>query len=339
MFARLTQPDLATFRLHRRGLLVSAAAAGVGAATASFGTLARAQGGAPLDMIVPGGPGAGTDLVARVAAKGLSEQLGRPIIVKNVPGAAGTIAAQMGARAKPDGNTLFFAITGTHTVNQFLYDKLPYDPKGDFTPISLVCKYNNVLVVRPEFPAKTLADLIQFIRANPGKNFYGITFNGSSSHLAMELLKREANLELPGVPYKGGAAAVADFLGGQFPVLMDTVINQLQHIRAGKVIPVATTATKRSPALPNVPTLVESGFPGVEAIGWGGLMAPAGSAPAFIAECNRAVKAVIASNAFDGLISTGLETQYTTPEEMAAFIDREASRWGRLVKAAQIKPT
>lgn len=339
MPAPLHSPAAATPGITRRRLLSSTTAAGLGVASASLATLARAQSGAPIDMIVPGGPGAGTDLVARVAAKGLSEQLGRPIVVKNVPGAAGTIAAQTAARAKPDGNTLFFAITGTHTVNQFLYDKLPYDPKADFAPISLVCKYNNVLVVRPEFPAKKLADLIQFIKANPGKYFYGITFNGSSSHLAMELLKREANLDLPGVPYKGGAAAVADFLGGQYPVLMDTVINQLQHIRGGKVVPVATTAAKRSPALPNVPTLVESGFPNVEAIGWGGVMAPAGTPAAFIAECSKALKAVIASNAFDGLISTGLETQYTSPEEMNAFIDREAARWGRLVKAAQIKPS
>lgn len=339
MPAPRTTPFIGNLRISRRKLLSSAGVASVGLATASVASFSSAQSGVPLDMIVPGGPGAGTDLVARVAAKGLSEQLGRPIVVKNIPGAAGTIAAQTAARAKPDGNTLFFAITGTHTVNQFLYDKLPYDPKADFAPISLVCKYNNVLVVRPEFPAKKLADLIQFIKANPGKYFYGITFNGSSSHLAMELLKREAGLDLPGVPYKGGAAAVADFLGGQYPVLMDTVINQLQHIRAGKVNPLATTAAKRSPALPNVPTLAESGFPGVEAIGWGGVMAPAGTPAQFISECNKAIKAVIASSAFDGLISTGLETQYTTPEEMAAFIDRESARWGRLVKAAQIKPT
>ncbi len=331
-------PLLAGFSAGRRKLLVSAAA-GIGAAAVSPGRKAWAQAGAPIELIVPGGPGAGTDLVARVAGKGLGEQIGRPIIVKNVPGASGSIAAQMGARAKPDGNTLFFGITGTHTVNQFLFDKLPYDPKTDFAPISLVCKYNNVLVVRPEFPAKKVPELIQHIRSNPGKFFYGITFNGSSSHLAMELLKHEAGLDLPGVPYKSGAAAVADFLGGQYPVLMDTVINQLQHIRAGKVAAVATTGAKRSPALPEVPTLIESGYPGVEAIGWAGLMAPAGTPPALIAQLNKAMKAVIASNAFEGLISTGLETQYTTPEEMASFIERESARWGRVVKAANIKPT
>jgi tripartite-type tricarboxylate transporter receptor subunit TctC len=329
------------FCAGRRRLLSSTAAAGLGLISASLGlpTAIAQTSSSPIDLIVPGGPGAGTDLVARVAAKGLSEQLGRAVIVKNVPGAGGTIAAQMGARAKPDGNTLFFAITGTHTVNQFLFDKLPYNPKNDFVPISLVCKYNNVLVVRPEFPARKIDDLIAFIRSNPGKFFYGITFNGSSSHLAMELLKTEAHLDLPGVAYKGGAAAVADFLGGQYPVLMDTVINQLQHIRAGKVVAVATTGAKRSPVLPEIPTLVESGYPTVEAIGWAGVMAPAGTPAPLIAQFNQAIKAVIASNAFDGLNSSGLETQYTTPEEMSAFIERESARWGRLVKSANIKPS
>ena len=329
------------FSSGRRRLLSSTAATGLGLITASLGvpTAIAQTSSSSIDLIVPGGPGAGTDVVARVAAKGLSDHLGRSVVVKNIPGAGGNIAAQMGARAKPDGNTLFVAITGTHTVNQFLYDKLPYDPKADFAPISLLCKYNNVLVVRPEFPAKKVDEVIAFLRSNPGKYFYGITFNGSSSHLAMELLKREARLDLAGVAYKGAAAAVTDFLGGQYPVLMDTVINQLQHIRAGKVFAVATTGAKRSPVLPEIPTFVESGFPTVEAIGWAGVMAPAGTPAALIAQFNQAIKATIGSNAFDGLNSSGLETQYTTPEEMAAFIDREAARWGKLVKSAQIKPS
>lgn len=316
-------------------------ALGLAAATALALPLRQAlaqglAGQGPVEMVVPGGPGAGTDVVARVTAKGLSEGINQAVVVKNMPGAAGIIGAQAVARAKPDGHSLLFAITGTHTVNQFLYPDLPYDPVKDFAPVSLVCKYNNVLVVRPDFEAKTLKDLVALLRKHPGKFFYGITANGSSSHLAMELLKSEAGLDLPGVPYRSAAAAVSDFLGGQFPVFMDTVINQLPHIRAGKVLALATTGAQRSPVLPDVPTIAESGFPSIVAIGWGGVMAPAGTPEAAIRVFNEAIRKTIDGNAFDALKAAGLETQYTTPQEMGEFIARESEKWGRLVKAGKV---
>ncbi len=329
---------------QRRRLLLS----GLGLATmANVASIrpAKAQhkaaytGSTPIELIVPGGPGAGTDVVARIVAQGLSRQINNPIVVKNLPGAAGIIGAQAVARAKPNGYTLLFAITGTHTVNQFLYPDLSYDPKKDFAPVSLVCKYNNVLVVRPDFEAQNFKDLVALIRSNPGKYFYGITQNGSSSHLAMELLKSEAKLELRGVPYRGAAAAVTDFLGGQYPVLMDTVINQLPLIRSGKVIPLATTGNERSPVLPDVPTMMEGGFPKLAAIGWGGLMAPANTPEAMIATLNQGMKATIASSIFNDLKNAGLETQYSTAAEMAAFLERESEKWGRLVKAGSITPS
>ena len=296
-------------------------------------------GSAPIELVVPGGPGAGTDVVARVAAKGIAEQLGHAVVVKNMPGAAGIIGAQSVARARADGHSLLFAITGTHTVNQFLYPDLSYDPKKDFAPVSVVCKYNNVLVVRPDFETRELARLIKLIRENPGKFFYGITQNGSSSHLAMELLKHVAKLDLPGVPYKGAAAAFSDFLGGQFPIFMDTVINQLPQIKAGKVIPVATTGAQRSPVLPDVPTIAESGYPSIVAIGWGGIMAPAGTPDAVVERLNAAVKATLESSAFDALKASGLEIQYTTPDQMADFIEQESKKWGELVKSGSIMPS
>ncbi|OZI76420.1 MULTISPECIES: Bug family tripartite tricarboxylate transporter substrate binding protein [Bordetella] len=335
----------AGFSSRRRRLLAGGMAAGSALLLPGLGAgRAQAQGAAypgskPIELVVPGGPGAGTDVVARVAAKGLAEHLAHNVVVKNMPGAAGIIGAQAVARADPDGHTLLFAITGTHTVNQFLYPDLPYNPEKDFAPVSLVCKYNNVLVVRPDFEAQTFQDLIALVRANPGKYFYGITANGSSSHLATELLKSEAKLTMPGVPYRSASAAVGDFLGGQFPVLMDTVINQLPHIRAGKVVALATTGAERSPVLPDVPTIAESGFPGIVAIGWGGIMAPAGTSPAAVQALNQAVRQTLASPAFDSLKLGGLETQYTTPDEMAAFIAQESAKWGRLVKAGNIKPS
>ncbi len=301
---------------------------------------AAAQGGysgnQPIELIVPGGPGAGTDVVARVVAKGLNDHLGHNVVVKNMPGAAGAIGAQYVAKAAPDGYTLFFAITGTHTVNQFLYPNLSYDPVKDFVPVSLACRYNNVLVVRPDYGARTFAEFIERVRTAKERQFYGITANGSSSNLAMELLKSEAGLDLPGVPYRSASAAVTDFLGGQYPVLMDTVINQLPHIKAGKVIALATTGAERSPVLPDVPTVAESGFPSIVAIGWGGVMAPTGTPASMIEQLNAAMKKTAQSNAFDNLTSAGLEVQYTTPDEMAAFISRESEKWGRLVKAGKI---
>ncbi|WP_353152160.1 tripartite tricarboxylate transporter substrate binding protein [Pollutimonas bauzanensis] len=292
----------------------------------------------PIELIVPGGPGAGTDVVARIAARGIAQQLNNRVVVKNLPGAAGIIAAQAAARAKPNGYNLFFGITGTHTVNQFLYDNLPYDPQKDFEPISLVCKYNNVLVVRPDFEAQNFKDFIALVRANPGKYFYGITLTGSSSNLAMEFLKSEAGLDLPGVPYGSGAVAVTDFLGGQYPVLMDTVINQLPHIKAGRAIPLATTGGVRSHVLPDTPTISESGYPQVVSIGWGGVMAPAGTPQMAIDEVSNALKAVLASPIFDDLKAAGLETEYTTPAQMAKFIAETSAKSARIVKAGNIKP-
>ena len=329
---------------RRRALLMTGLAGGVVSIGQTLGMrLAQAAsefpGSGPIELVVPGGPGAGTDVVARVAAKGIAEHLPHTVVVKNMPGAAGIIGAQSVARARADGHSLLFAITGTHTVNQFLYPDLPYDPKKDFVPVSLVCKYNNVLVVRPDFETRELAPLIKLIKANPGKFFYGITQNGSSSHLAMELLKHVAKLDLPGVPYKGAAAAVSDFLGGQFPIFMDTVINQLPQIKAGKVIPIATTGAQRSPVLPDVPTIAESGYPTIVAIGWGGVMAPAATPAAAVQKLNAALKATIESPAFDALKAAGLETQYTTPEQMAAFIEQESAKWGELVKAGSITPS
>lgn len=325
----------------RRRLLLTAAAAlpvlglapglrGAMAAQASY------DGSRPIELVVPGGPGAGTDVVARMVAKGLEDHLGNRVVVKNMPGAAGAIGAQAVAKARSDGYTLFFAITGTHTVNQFLYPDLSYDPVKDFTPVSLACLYNNVLVVLPDYPAKDFAAFVARIRANPGKEFYGITANGSSSHLAMELLKSEASLELPGAPYRSAPAAVTDFLGGQFPVLMDTVVNQVQHIRAGRVIPLVTTGPVRSPVLPEVPTIAESGFPSIVAMGWGGVMAPAGTPAPMVEQLNAAMKATLESSLFDNLKASGLETRYTTPAEMDEFIATESEKWGKLVKAGKI---
>lgn len=327
--------------ISRRQFMAASAASLAGAALARPG-LARAAGypsERPIQFIVPFPAGGGTDLVARPLAQGIGEALKQSVVVINKGGAAGIIGTQQAARSAPDGYTVALGSTGTHTVNQSLYENIAYDPIKDFEPVSMVCYYNNVLVVHPSFPAKTLQEFVALIKANPGKYFYGITQNGSSAHLAMELLKATAGLDLPGVPYKGAAAAVNDFLGGQFPVLMDVVINQQQFIQGSKSRPLAVTSSARSPALPDVPAVAESGYPGYQAIGWNGVFVPAGTPPAIVQTLNGAVQSALKQPALAQLTQNGLELHGGTPEELRRFVATESEKWRALIKNANIKAT
>jgi tripartite-type tricarboxylate transporter receptor subunit TctC len=290
----------------------------------------------PIQFIVPFPAGGGTDLVARPLAQGMGAAMKQSMVVINKGGAAGIIGTQFAARAAPDGYTVELGSTGTHTVNQSLYN-VPYDPIHGFDPVSMVCYYNNVLVVRPSFPAKNFAEFIALIKANPGKYFYGITQEGSSAHLAMELLKATAGLDLPGVPYKGSAAAVNDFLGGQFGILMDVVINQAQFIKGGNSRPLAVTSAQRAKAFPDIPTVAESGYPGYQAVGWNGVLVPAGAPKNVIDTLNAAVRSALQTPAMQTLVATGLELQASTPAELGSFIVSESEKWRTLIKNANIK--
>jgi tripartite-type tricarboxylate transporter receptor subunit TctC len=321
---------------RRRFLALSAATAGVLLA----GRAARAADAYPqshaIQLIVPFPSGGGTDLVARPLAQGIGMALNQSVVVINKGGAAGIIGTQMAARSPHDGYTLALGSTGTHTVNQSLYD-VPYDPVRDFDPVSMVCSYNNVLVVHPSFPARTMKEFIALIKANPGKYFYGITQNGSSAHLAMELLKTTAGLDLPGVPYKGAAAAINDFLGGQFPILMDVVINQAQFIKGGQSRPLAVTSPARAQVFPDIPTVAECGYPGYQAVGWNGVLLPAGSPKPVIAALNAAVRSALQAPAMQSLVASGLELAASTPEELGRFIVSESAKWRDLIQKANIK--
>jgi len=325
----------------RRQFLTASAAALAGAAIVRPGQAWAADypAGRAIQFIVPFPAGGGTDLVARPLAQGIGEALKQSVVVINKGGAAGNIGTQQAARSAPDGYTIALGSTGTHTVNQSLYENIGYDPVKDFEPVSMVCYYNNVLVVHPSFPARTLQELVALIKANPGKYFYGITQNGSSAHLAMELLKATAGLDLPGVPYKGAAAAVNDFLGGQFPILMDVVINQQQFIHGGKSRPLAVTSAQRAQALPDVPTVAESGFPGYQAIGWNGIFVPAGTPAAIVKTLNGAVQSALKQPALAQLTQNGLELHGGTPEELGRFVASESEKWRTLIKNADIKAT
>lgn len=322
---------------RRRFIVASAAALGA----CAFGRTGLAQASdyphRAIEFVVPFPAGGGTDLVARPVAQGIGQALNQSVIVLNKAGAAGNIGTQYVARSKPDGYTLALGSTGTHTVNQSLYENIGYDPIKGFDPVSMICYYNNVLVVHPSFPARTLAEFVDLIKRNPGKYFYGITQNGSSAHLAMELLKATAGLDLPGVPYKGAAAAITDFLGGQYPILMDVVINQQQLIQTGKSRPLAVTSSERAQALPDVPTVAESGFPGYQAIGWNGLFVPAGTPPEIIQRLNAALRSALRQPALEQLTKSGLELQASTPEALGQFVVTESEKWRKLIQSAGIK--
>lgn len=324
--------------LSRRQFLAASAASLAGATLASPG---RAQAaGYPdhaMQLIVPFPSGGGTDLVARPVAQGIGEALNQAVVVVNKGGAAGNIGTAYASRAAPDGYTLALGSTGTHTVNQSLYSNLGYDPVKDFLPVSMICHYNNVLVVHPSFPAKTFKEFVALIKANPGKYFYGISQVGSSGHLAMELLKVTAGLDMPGIPYKGAATAMNDFLGGQFMILMDVIVNQQQFIHGGKSRPLAVSSLERSHSLPDVPTVAESGFPGFQAIGWNGIFVPAGTPAPIVQTLNAAVQSALKQPALMRLVENGLEVQGSTPEELGRFVVSEGAKWRDLITQANIK--
>jgi tripartite-type tricarboxylate transporter receptor subunit TctC len=325
---------------RRRFLALSAGAAAGAALTGRWSSSLAASGFPhehPIQFIVPFPSGGGTDLVARPVAQGMGQRLDQSVVVINKGGAAGSVGTQFTARQAPDGYTVLFGSTGTHTVNQSLYDNITYDPVKDFEPVSMVCYHTNVLVVSPSFPARTLPEFIALIKANPGKYFYGITQSGSSAHLAMELLKVTAGLDLPGVPYKGTAAAMNDFLGGQYQILMDVVFNQQQFIQGGQSRPLAVTSAQRSPVLPQVPTVAESGFPGYLAVGWNGIFVPAGTPASTVQTLNAAVLDALKQPAMEPLVKNGLDVRGSTPEELGKFVVTESAKWRTLIKNTGIK--
>lgn len=319
-----------------RRMLIKASA---GVVALGAGPLLRAQPAWPqrsIRLIVPLAAGGGGDVVARIMAKIVSESLGQQIVVENRVGAGGTIGVELASRAPPDGYTLVFGSTGTFAVNQTLYPNLPYDPVSSFEPVSMLCRYNNVLVAHPSFPATDMASFLREVRTNPGKYNYAISVIGSSGHLAMELLKAEAKVQIQGVPYKGAAEAMNDFLSGRVPLIIDTVINQRQYIRSGRVKAFATTGLQRSPVLPEVPTIAESGFPGLEAVGWAGIFAPAGTPAPIVDRLSLEIRKSADSPMYESLVKSGLELISTTPGETRDYIVAEIAKWRKLIRSVGI---
>jgi tripartite-type tricarboxylate transporter receptor subunit TctC len=288
-------------------------------------------------IVVPFAPGGGTDVVARTLAQEMAKDLGASIIIENKPGAGTIIGTQSVATSAPDGYTLLMG-TFANAVNPSLNAKLPYDPHKDFAAVALVARSFNIVVVNPASPIKSIADLIAAARAEPDKMSYGTYGTGTSAHLAGELFKHMAKVNLTTVPYKGAAPAITDLLGGQIQVIFTTVASAASLIEAGQLRAIAVTSAERSPAFPQLPTVSEAGVPGYAAEAWYGLYAPARTPPDIIDRLNKSAAKAVQSEAFKKLgVNEGLVMVAEPPEALDRYFSGEEQRWRKVIQDAGVK--
>lgn len=293
----------------------------------------------PIRVLVGFAPGGNIDTSTRIVTRKLAEQLGVAVVVENRPGAGGNIAAEQVARAPADGYTLLACGATSHGANPALFAKLPYDPVKDFAPVTMFGTVPSVLVVNPSVPATSFAEFSAWMRAEPTKANIASAGIGTSQHLAIELLKSMTGLAATHVPYKGGAPAMADVIAGQVLATMAGMPTALPSIKAGKVRPIAVTTPRRSPNLPDVPSFAEAGVPGYDVTNWVGLCAPSGVAPQRVARLHAAVQSALASGEVGkSLADVGYEPAPSTPQELAAFIQRDIPKWMKVVRDAGITP-
>ena len=291
----------------------------------------------PVHIFVPYPPGGAVDIIGRTLGDELSKRWGQPVVIENRPGAGGIIAEEALAQSPPDGYTLIVVATG-HALNGHFYTKLPYDPFNDFTPISLIGSSPNMLLVRAGSPFKSVGDVIAAARAKPGQLAYGHAGNGTSPHLAGELFKYMAHLDITAVPYKGGAPALADLIGGHIPLTFNNIPESMGQIQAGAVHPLGVTTAARSPVLPDVPTIAEAALPGYDTGVWWGFLAPAGL-PADVKQklANDCAEVAQLSAVRQKLLQLGATPIGSSPEVFAKLIRDEYEKWGPIIKAAGIK--
>ena len=286
----------------------------------------------PIRILVGYAAGGSTDVTARIIGQALSERLGQPVIIENRAGAAGNIAAEAAAKADPDGYTLMLSTSSTFATNPSLYKTLPFNVQTDFEPITLTAFVPNLLVVNPSVPANNVAELITYLKANPDKVNFGSSGNGSSQHISAALFNAMAGVQMAHISYRGGAPAVNDLLGGQVQVVFAPLVEVLQQVRGDKLRALGITTAKRSPLLPDVPTIAET-LPGYEVRLWNGLFAPAKTPPEIVDRINRAtVDALRSSEVKTKIAEQGSEPVGNTPAEFRAFIADELVKWRRLVE-------
>jgi tripartite-type tricarboxylate transporter receptor subunit TctC len=291
----------------------------------------------PVRIVVPFAPGGSTDIFARLMAERLAAPLGQPVMVENRAGAAGNIGAESVARAAPDGYTLLMATTGVMAINNALYRNVAYDAARDFEPVVFIASITNVLIVPLELPATSVAELIAAAKRAPGRLSFASSGAGSSTHMSAELFKSMAGIDILHVPYKGSGQALPDLISGRVSMMFENAPGAVSYIRAGKVRALAVTGLSRAAAMPELPTLAESGVPGYESLSWSGLAAPAGTPRAVIARLNRDANAILASAEMrEKLAAQGAEAIGGPPEAFGAHVRAEREKWSRLIRVNNI---
>jgi tripartite-type tricarboxylate transporter receptor subunit TctC len=288
----------------------------------------------PIRLITLTPPGGSLDILARTIAQGLTEQLKQTILVDNKTGAGGNLGANIVAKSLPDGYTIGMVTIATHGINPSLYgNKMPFNPIKDFSPITLAAELKNILVVNPSLPIRTVQELVAYSKANPGKLSFGSAGAGTSQHLAGEMLKIFAQVDVVHVPYKGLAQAVPDLISGQIQFMFSLIPDSLPHIRSGKLRAIGIASPKRSPITPDTVPISEQGYPGFEVVGWFGVVAPAGTPKEIINRYNKEIVNVLSqSEVRERLSNMGMDVNTTTPEQFGTYISSEITKWATLVK-------
>jgi len=299
---------------------------------------AQSYPGKPIRLICPFPPAGAVDIASRATAHELSRILGQPVAVENKPGAGGNLGGAEAARSAPDGYTLFMTTSGIQAINPALYAKMPFDPNKDLAPVAALVSLNNVLVVHPSVPARTVQDVIALAKKDPGKWTYASSGNGTSIHMSGAMFTQLTGTDILHIPYKGSGPAVTDLLAGQVNMMFDNIPSSLPHIKAGKLRALATTGAKRDPALPDLPTLAEAGVRGYESGVWFGLSVPAGTPREIIVKLNAAALQAARSPEFaKRMTDLGYNLIPSTPEQMAAMLKAELVRWAPIVKSSGAK--
>lgn len=289
-------------------------------------------------LVVPFAAGGSTDVVARIIAQKMSDDLGQQVIVENVAGAGGNIGADRVARAEPDGYTILMGTVATHALNPLILKTKPYDPEKDFTPVSLLVVVPNVLVVNPQLPVKNVQELIALLKAEPDKYAYASSGNGTPLHLSGELFKAMAGVSIQHIPYKGAGPALNDVVGNQVPIMFDNLPSSSSHIKGGTLKALGVTTAERAPSFPDVPTIAESGVPGYETYTWNALFAPAGTPKEVVDRLNASAnKAMTDPAVIEKMNGFSAKIVGSTPDELAAHVKAELAKWGPVVKDAKIQ--
>ena len=291
----------------------------------------------PIKLIVPYPPGGGTDVIARIVQEPLAKELGQQVIIDNRGGAGGSIGSALAAQSPSDGYTVLFTLS-SHTINPAIYTKLPFDTEKDFSSVVTVASLPQILVANPNFPAKTVKEVIEMAKAKPGSISYASVGNGSPGHLAGAMMATDAGVDMTHIPYRGGGPAVTDVIAGQVPLLWVSIPAAAQFVKAGKLRALAVSTVKRSAVFPDVPTMVESGFKGFEVDSWYAMFVPAKTPQTIIDRLNKATVNVLAQpEVKEKLLGQGAEAVGDSPAQLSGVVKKEIAKWKQVVKSANIK--